>query len=63
MSNFLNIKEDANPDIIFVGRSFENFKNKISKFEEYFSIESDEETSSIEKTALIIKMFLTKGLK
>jgi hypothetical protein len=38
MSNFLNIKEDANQDLVFVGRSFESFKNKIGKFEEYFSI-------------------------
>lgn len=32
MSNFLNIKEDANQDIIFLARSFENFKAKISRF-------------------------------
>ena len=63
MSNFLNIKEDANQDLIFVGRSFENFKSKIGKFDQLFSIESDDESNSIEKTALIIKMFLTKGLK
>ena len=32
MSNFLNIKEDANQDILFLARSFDNFKSRISRF-------------------------------
>lgn len=42
MNNFLNIKEDSNLDIVFVGKTFEIFKSKITKFDEYFSIESDD---------------------
>lgn len=63
MSSILGFKEDSNTEIQFVGKSFETFKAKVPKFDELFKSEGDDETSSIEKTALIIKMFLTKSLK
>lgn len=62
MSSLMNFKEDSN-DIQFLGKSFDNFKAKIPKFESIFKAESDDESSSIEKTALIVKMFLAKSLK
>ena len=63
MNSILGFKEESINDLEFTGKSFELFTAKIPKFEEMFKVESDDENSSIEKTALIIKMFLTKSLK
>lgn len=63
MSSILGFKEDTASDLQFAGTPFDTFKAKVPKFDDIFKVESDDESSSIEKTALIIKMFLTKSLK
>jgi len=47
MNSFLGLKEESTQELVFLGMQFDTFKNKISKFDQIFNIDSDDESSSI----------------
>ena len=63
MNSYMSMREESSQDVSLVVRSFEAFQHRLPKLEDYFPVEGDDESNSIEKTALIVKMFLSRCLR
>lgn len=63
MASILAFKEDINHEIAFVGRSVDSFRSRIPRFDQFFGLEQEEDAGGLEKTALILRMFLQRGLQ
>ena len=63
MSSYMSMREDSGQEVGLVARSWEAFQHRMPRLEDYFPVEGDDESNSIEKTALIVKMFLSRCLR